>query len=209
MSAQHAAILRSTQTGSTSDRKPGHPGLASAIAAPGVGDFPSLEPFFAVAAQHVGFRKARERFLFRIEFPRQKQVVGVEQGDEFTAGDLQPGVAGARDSLVCLIAIGNEVRVSGAEPGGIVGRAIIDEHDLHGVPRLRRDALYHLGKIARPIVGRNNDAETRRFHGLEATLIVQRTRARRACTAAPACARAESRPGRNGASPPTLATRGR
>ena len=110
-----------------------------------------------VAARDEGAPGIRiEAFQSRLDCMWQKPVIGIEKQKVATGAFAHAPVARPGKALIVLSDIAGS-RITIDNFGGIIGRTIVDHHNLEILNRLRNDTLNRLAKELRMIVAGNDD----------------------------------------------------
>src|SRR5262249_13842132 len=89
----------------------------------------------------------------------QGDVVGVVERDPVATGDTKAEVTGGSEAAVLTGNHLDPVTVRGEDLLRVVGRAVVDHHDLSRRGGLRQDAVQALGEPATGVVGRDDDRD--------------------------------------------------
>jgi hypothetical protein len=100
---------------------------------------------------------------FRLQSLRDERVVRRYEANVFTPRLSHTAVQGAGDSLILLPEVARQWREGSHHLGGVVGGAVVHDHDFEVVVRLAGDALQAGTQQVRPIVGGHHNAHFR--HG--------------------------------------------
>jgi len=125
------------------------------------------DPSVGVDRRHVGPDHAdlgmRPQHLdLRLDLPREKRVVRIEQCDELAAHVGEAEVPRRRDPTVPLVNVAHRPAITLDDGAGVVGRAVVDDDDLDVGIALRERALDRGADDSRPVVSGDDHAHQSR-----------------------------------------------
>ena len=101
------------------------------------------------------------------EFTRQQQVVGIQKLNEASSGSVQPPLTGCTRTGIGLVDHQDRVRVGAGQVlrhgGGVVGGAVVHDHDLDRPIGLGQNAGHGFPQQIRTVVHRNDGAHQLRI----------------------------------------------
>ncbi|MDV7394976.1 hypothetical protein RZS08_26560, partial [Arthrospira platensis SPKY1] len=106
-------------------------------------------------------RPLRHQRHLAAQLARQPAVVGVQEGEVASARRADAGVARAAHAPVGLGDDADRVAIAGEHAGGVVGAAVIDDHDLAIGEVLRQHAVDRSPDTPGGVVCGNDDADRR------------------------------------------------
>ncbi len=87
------------------------------------------------------------------------EVIGVEEGDEVTAGGAQGRVAGGADARLRLVHDLDRGSEATGDLGAAIARAVVDDDDLIAGPALCEHALDRLGQVGLAVAHRDRSGD--------------------------------------------------